>query len=374
MKETKITCPVCGAEFAIPEHSHVATGTVIGKDSNLGEIHPQLANPGTGAGTAFMASGAGSAQAPTCPANKAAERISALQAAGVDVSNLFAMQGASGNGMVARMTNGVLSVVDDDDPIFNVIKQGGMIPDRRLFRRWVMGQMFRMLTEKDYRTGKPIGFTEALHSKGYEYQFKMLADELDVQAKLSVRDAENFQERTVWFNKDVAVALANDYFTKLSIFVEDLKERKCHGRPYKTVPTRGDIFVDELQAKLFTPTLLAIGKLKKAKDVVDLAKKFRSFNALRVKLPYHTTQCAEWVRAYKGAGAFFTLKNLILFHGCFIYGSNGAHMDKDASLGFINVKAVEYATEGWRMLALMNKVLEDNHIDIEAKMAEWRKR
>lgn len=37
---TKVTCPKCGTEFKIADKTSVAIGIVIGKDSNLGEIHP----------------------------------------------------------------------------------------------------------------------------------------------------------------------------------------------------------------------------------------------------------------------------------------------------------------------------------------------
>ena len=36
--ETKVVCPNCGAEIAIPEHEHFAAGMCIGKDSGMGTI------------------------------------------------------------------------------------------------------------------------------------------------------------------------------------------------------------------------------------------------------------------------------------------------------------------------------------------------
>ena len=43
VNKTKVECPKCGAEFAIPAHETVAIGIVIGQDSNLGTVHPPLA-------------------------------------------------------------------------------------------------------------------------------------------------------------------------------------------------------------------------------------------------------------------------------------------------------------------------------------------
>lgn len=45
------------------------------------------------------------------------ERIEALRSVGVDVSCLFAMQGANGGDYVASNKNGKLSILDDNDPI-----------------------------------------------------------------------------------------------------------------------------------------------------------------------------------------------------------------------------------------------------------------
>lgn len=44
MKETKVVCPKCGAEMAIPEHESFAVGVAIGKDSGLGTVTLPLAS------------------------------------------------------------------------------------------------------------------------------------------------------------------------------------------------------------------------------------------------------------------------------------------------------------------------------------------
>ena len=141
-QNTTVVCPVCGAEFAIAEHEHMVSGMAIGKDSGLGKVELPLAKKGN------------------IP-NKADARLEALRKAGVDTTNMFAMQSASGDGMLVRVVDGVPSMIDDSDPIYAALAKGGTIPDRHLFRRWVMSQMFHMLATGD--------FTQALHRKGYEY-------------------------------------------------------------------------------------------------------------------------------------------------------------------------------------------------------------
>ena len=73
--------------------------------------------------------------------------------------------------------------------------------------------------------------------------------------------------------------------------------------------------------------------------------------------------------------SFFTMQNLIRFHGCVAYDDAGKRLDKYQSLAFITTKAKMYRNgDGWRLLAVLKKMLEDNGIDLKRKMAEWRKK
>ncbi len=47
--------------------------------------------------------------------------------------------------------------------------------------------------------------------------------------------------------------------------------------------------------------------------------------------------------------------------------------DKDRSLVFLSLQADRYKNGGgWRMLAMLKKMLDDNGIDVAKKMKEWR--
>lgn len=339
-----VSCPVCGTELAI------AGGKVTAAESPAVSTR-QTKLPKT-----------------------AKERIEALRAVGVDVSHLFAMQGANGGECVASNKDGRLTMLDDDDPIFRMITGQGDVPNRRLFRRWVMAQMFRMMTGMDYRSGNPAGVTEMIHRLGHEYQWKMLLNELHAQMKMEERDPENFTDRNRWFNAGVVAAMAEDHVKRLREHVDSQRTRKCKGIPYKRVGGR-DIFEADLEAKVYRPLQSAIHGIRSAKDAARLYAAARKFNERRVKMSYKTPQCKEWLNAYKGAGAFFTMQNLIRFHGCTAINDRGRRLDKYQSLAFLTAKAEAYKDgEGWRLLAVLKKMLDDNNIDIRKKMAEWRKK
>lgn len=307
---------------------------------------------------------------------KAKERIEALKKAGVDVSELFAMQSADGLEFIALKRDGVISILKEDDPIFQAIIIQGTIPNRQLFRRWVMAQMFRIIyiSTRTYGAYKPIGVSEVIRSMGYEYQWKMLNNELYAQHKMMQNgDVDNFRDRNRWFNKKVVLDMAKDYIEKLKKRFEELKLRKCKGIPYKRINGQ-NIFVDDFDKKVIRPLLFAVHKIQHAENTYELWRAVQEFNKRRIKMHWEAPQNAAWLDAYKGSGAFFTMQNMIRFHNCVIIDDNGKTLSKNTSLAFLNKKAKLYENrEGWRLIGLLKKMLDDNNIDVAAKISEWRK-
>lgn len=300
----------------------------------------------------------------------AKERIEALKNAGVDVSNLFAMTGANGGDFIASNRNGNLEILSDDDPIFQYLATSGTVPNRKLFRRWVMAQMFHMLSA-NWADGQPIGFTNILHRRGYEYSWKQLQDELYAQVKMHQHDdIENFIDRNHFFNKHVAYAMAMHYIKELKKIVNNKKVKKCKGVPYVTIGGR-HIFKTDVHKKLYSPLLNLAWAINSSQNPEALFYAVQNFNKQREKLNWNTPQCPKWVDAYKGAGAYFTLQNMIRFHGCFLWNDENQRLSKSQSLVFLDQKAGAYAQEGWRLLGLLKKAITDNNIEIEAKVASW---
>ena len=312
----------------------------------------------------------------TANQTKAKERIEALKKAGVDVSELFAMQSADGLEFIASKRDGVISILEEDDPIFQAIIIQGTIPNRQLFRRWVMAQMFRIIyiSTRTYGAYKPIGVSEVIRSMGYEYQWKMLNNELYAQHKMMQNgDVDNFRDRNRWFNKKVVLDMAKDYIEKLKKRFEELKLRKCKGIPYKRINGQ-NIFVDDFDKKVIRPLLFAVHKIQHAENTYELWRAVQEFNKRRIKMHWEAPQNAAWLDAYKGSGAFFTMQNMIRFHNCVIIDDNGKTLSKNTSLAFLNKKAKLYENrEGWRLIGLLKKMLDDNNIDVAAKISEWRK-
>lgn len=301
----------------------------------------------------------------------AADRIAALKAADIDTSCFFPM----GSDMVVKVVDGVPVQVLDDDPIYQSIASGGYVNVHPLFRRFVMAQMFRLLRRME-RSGN--SFNALVQHRGYEYQWRMLENELHAIAKMQENnDAACFSQRILWFNQDVVSAMIDDYLFKLRSHVDKLSHRRnkrgemvykhtCKGMPYVKIAGKS-VFLNDIGRKLYTPVVKASLAVKQAKSYRELYQLVVSFNKQRPHLKWRTKQADAFINAYKGAGAYFTMRNLVMFHG-----ARFASMGEKASLRHVEDKAREYEKEGWRMMGVMKQLIADAGISIEGKVHEWK--
>ena len=381
MKATKVKCPKCGAEFLLPQKSTTATVNVIGKDSNLGTIYLTLDNSSD-------------------KKSKAQERIEKMREAGIDVSKFFAMNDANGNEtQVGAIIDGGIRILPEDDVVVKSILGGGTLLSSHLFKQHVLARMLKMLTPYDYRGYRMNGdyydlsaYTKNLHLMGYDYQWRMLCDELYRQRKMIEHgDIKSFTEDSQWYNKELAMTMIEDYITQLKKLVSTLKVKRHRGRLYvqlkqgKKVPFDGKesrvgyIYVDELD-KLYDT-------YKSIRDAIMVTDNIRTFASIVLDfytrmIPLHfapshhkpntpyfkANQCAAWVDAYKGYGAYFSMQNLILFHGCTFEGKT-----KDESIQYLN-ECVVNGAEGYWMLGALRNMLKTNNFDIAGKREEWRRK
>ncbi len=342
--ETKVMCPVCGTEFAIGEHQHtVKNAIVIGVDSGLGSVY--------------------------LPVSKRGE---ALQAAGIDTNKYFSLRlPTGGEQLMTYDENGIPVAVKADDPIMQQIVKGGTVPNRSLFRRWVMSQVFHGLMWESRYSGD--GFTGWLKMHGYKYQWEMLLQELRVQARLYKNgDMENFNARNRWFDKGLAIEMANDHIEQMRKDANGRPTHKCKGVPYVKYDCV-NYFVSDIDKKLIAPMreyALKIQTANNPQQLYEAVKQFCGHAHLNVAGGFK--QNASWKDAYKGMGAYATMQNLLRFHGCSFPKDNDYYERGLNGLEMLDNAAIAYQEgEGWRLFGLMKQMLKENGIDIKAKMAQW---
>lgn len=318
--------------------------------------------------------------------NNRESRMETMQAAGIDTKKYFSINLPEG-----LKPGAVISLVIDENgnPVITPEKvnktdeqlenyneickciSNGYIRNTKLHRRWVMAQMFRMLNYES-RNGERCGYDAYLNDMyEYDYQFKMMLDEIRVLSILQEKDYTAFNERSIFFDFNTVIATCEDYLRKLKKYVENLPKKKCKGVPYVRI-SGNDVFVNDLYKKVYFPIEDRIRKMRIAKQcdelycnlkwfIVDFVKKYR--------LPDNTPKCKEWKNAFKGAGAYYTLMNLVKFHGCNIYTDHGI-LSGLRAVEYVNDRSREYHGEYYRLFALLKKVIADNRFDFGLAMKE----
>lgn len=295
------------------------------------------------------------------------ERMAKMNAMGVNTSKYFTIDLENG-GKVHLIIDENGNPKKVDDPIATQIITDGYVRNTKLHRRFVMAQMFHGLNYKSY-DGRKEGYNEWLKRFGIKYEFDMMLEEIRVLGKLEDRDVATFLERSHFFTKDVVAQTMTDYVEELKKYVDKLPNKNCKGVPYKRIKGN-NIFVADLQKKVYSPLERDINRLRYASNYNEMYRVVKSFVNDMISLPYNAPKSKAWIDAYKGEGAFYTLKNLVMFHGC------GIKVDKfDIKFGtdavaYLNEKLVEYKGEGWRMFALMKKVIADNNFNFHKRMNE----
>ena len=300
------------------------------------------------------------------------ERMNKLNAYGIDTKKYFTFDLPQGIKPGAKISlvideNGQPQIVNDT--ISEQIIEDGYVRNTKLHRRYVMAQMFHMLNYKSY-DGKDSGYSACLRRNyAYQYTIDMMIEEVRVLSKLEAKDAESFAERSHFFTRDVVVEVMNDYLNKLKAYVDSLPNRKCKGVPYKRVKGR-NIFVTDLDKKLYLPVENKIRNVKRMNNYAEMYGALYWFRHSMIKLPWDTSKSSAWVDAFKGNGAYYTLKNLLMFHNCYVENESGVKLYGANAVSFINRKLDEYQDEGWRMFALMKKVIADNGFDFDQRMRD----
>lgn len=304
------------------------------------------------------------------------ERMNRLNNAGIDTSKYFNIElpkglkaGSTISVVINEKGEPIVMNAPTKDAIANQIIEDGYVRNTKLHRRFVMAQMFQMLNYVSY-DGQESGFNAALSHYGYDYQFKMMLEEVKVLSKLEVRDAETFDERATFFTREVVAKTCLDYIDELKKHIENSKTYKCKGIPYKKV--RGvNVFCADLDKKVYNPMVIECNKIKYASNYAVMYAALKRFNGKMIRLPYNTPKSKVWIDAYKGEGAYYTLKNLIMFHNCGVGDCYGIRFIYDSeAMNELNMRRKEYQGEGWRMFALMKKVIKDNNFDFDRRMSE----
>lgn len=154
-------------------------------------------------------------------------------------------------------------------------------------------------------------------------------------------------------------------------YVKKTFKHTCKGNPYVRLQNK-DIFVSDLEKKVFVPLCDLARKMCDSKTYKEVYDAVHEFNKNRKHLAWDTKQADAFITAYKGSGSYYTMRNLIMFHGA-RFMKNGRKMSESNSLKELESKAKSYEEQGWRMLGVLKQLIKESGINIQGKIDEWKK-
>lgn len=251
---------------------------------------------------------------------KVNSRIEALKNAGIDVDKMQALMSSNED---------FKAIFEADDPILKTIEQGGFIRNPELFRRWICAQTFALIGDGSK------SWTYAVR-KRYDtrYVFRQTKNELYLQLKLISKKVKNDDKRFTFFTLD------------------DMKHI------FKELAEYGITSYGDRREKMKL-------KISYASSLEQLLNAVNSeYWHFRNKLKYMPQR---WLNCFKGAGAYYTLQNIIRTHGFIIPTCT----DMKSSLDLVEsmykeVLSYSPSNRRWDMLmSLLMTSVEKTHFELK---------
>lgn len=254
------------------------------------------------------------------------------------------------------------------DPIEESIRNDGYIENHHLYRRWVMAQMLRHFrNEKD-----PAAFDHYFISgKPYKYAWETTLNEIKAMKHLQ---GEELIKRERFFNLEVVKEMANEYNEQVKNYIAKLPKKWTvkNGKwaYYSKIPYGKEIKRSPKDKEFWASITEAVNKINEANTYWQMQKAVENFMAtcpMHLKMPKPNA----WKNAFKGAGAYYTMDNMIKFHHChWMLKSHYLMLPLSASLAELEKAVEETKGEYYRLYAMMCDFVAYNHFDFDQRMKE----
>lgn len=235
----------------------------------------------------------------------------------------------------------------ESDAVARKIMEDGYIPNSHLFRRWIAAQTFSLLSD-------PNGWDCACRKRyTSDYQFSMLKKELETLEDMEISSSCDFHERKMFFDANVLCKILCAYKNQLERYLRQEKKNKSDG----IVVKRKFVRFSDIEKELIVPVDKCIKYLSTEKNslsFVELNALYKKFlREAYIKLPEKTPLIEAWKDAFKGAGAYYTLQNMIRFHKVNLDSCSTLRESEE----LLYEKLVEYKSDGC-IYRLMNELVD----------------
>lgn len=308
------------------------------------------------------------------------ERMNVLANNGIDTSKFFNVKidkNALEKGVVLKLDGDSLtaSLADDYNKLREEIRNNGTVACTKLYRRWICAQMLRI--QKGIAEGRYKNIEEYMRNFRFEYMRDVISDEIHaIQSIYKDKDLETYKERSTFFTIPTIIAIYATWTRDLKYKIEDAKihiqNRNRFGAEKKEYIEIGNrnFYLDEakqdvMELNRLQRVLMLNGTYASAeratKQMNQILEKYNHGRERIYSVPSH------FMDAYKASGAYYTLKNLVLFHECYLTNYQTAEV-------FVGTEAFDYLKtyldsmtygEGYRLYALMKKCLKDNNVRLD---------
>lgn len=280
-------------------------------------------------------------------------KMETLKANGCDITKYFTLVV---NDTISAGTKFNVEVVMGNDPIASQIVEDGYVRNSKLHRRFITAHYLRLLNHPD-------GWHRAMNMHySYMYTLDMMTQEVYVLSKLEKKDRETFNERKQFFTFGVINSVLDKYVSDVRKYINTLTIQRCKGRPYVTIKGIGYVFCDEVERKVITPIEVLVDICKNSYTYESLYTSLIALKKVRVKLPHDTKKCVAWVNAFQRAGAYYTMKNLIMYHDVKLF-YNGNFYDKYNGMALLAKLTTKQ--EGYQLNAMLKATIKMNDFDFK---------
>lgn len=310
---------------------------------------------------------------------KKEERLEVLRKANVNTNNFFnlSMNIPVGANVVVTVDGVPYEFNSSNDAIVKDIVSKGWVFNSRTDGRFLTAQTFKMLNEKSYNWKTKqyeTGWDAYLrNSYPFMYEFDMLVDELHRLCKMEKDNDPEFTRLSSFFTKEVVYQTCRHYLKQLKKFVKNQPTRKCKGVPYVKLNKYGDVFVKDLDAKIYNKLERMLTEINNSTDYNTLEMILKTFICCIPKLPFETPKCSIWKDAFKGKGSYVTLLNIIKFHNVVVQNYETKEiLDTYKSVEYVESLLDTYKGEYWRFHELLKATIELNDFDLQKSIDAQR--
>lgn len=384
---SKAYCSNCGAEVVLIEKSTIATGLTISEETKGNYVLPTKENEDmrTRDERRFVSKSTENVTNNNKSNNKGDNNMNSFSLEEL-VATVATVMGQMNGGQVAQANTATETTETQKEywaknsKFYGKVMADGHVFNPYLDRRFLPAQYLNMI-KNEYNYSAHIAIN---NNYGYMYSIEWLLKEVDKLAFLGKVDPVAFEERKLFLLPINIYFIVMDYVNKLEKEIDNRLAMKNY-----TVTKQGRVFLkfhgykeiyagqeieiikdhqvvteveksDELKALIFKFN----GVVEQLKVFADYTYQFYSgkndyikinkiLQGIRfIELPYNTKKSNTFIDRFMAQGAFYTMRNLILFEGYSLKGKTGREAEE---LLRENIRL-----EGYKLHAMLKECLLDN--------------